>query len=184
MRKAGVCWRLMYFNKKSTSQALAQIRHTKTCASGTGFGSSIGENNSAVDAEFSSMPFLQSKAEDYFSTKWFVKRYQELSGEEIMNVKDLSERINHSAIAKKVFREFSSNLATFLKGEIYSINPDIIIIGGNVVNAKAYFLEELREELLARRITIGIKISKLGEDAALIGAASWWNEKNADLEAV
>jgi len=144
---------------------------------GTGFGSAIGKDGVAVDAEFFSMPFLKGRAEDYFSTKWFVKRYHELSGELVSNVKELCDRVNYSSIAKKVFLEFSNNLATFLEEVIPSINPDIIIIGGNITHAKEYFLKELQVELLARQINIGVKISELGEDAALIGAASLWNKK-------
>ena len=44
---------------------------------GTGFGSAIGIDAVAQDAEYWSRPFLEGVAEDYFSTKWFLKRSKE-----------------------------------------------------------------------------------------------------------
>lgn len=135
---------------------------------GTGFGSAIATDGHAQDASFWSSPFLASRAEDYFSTRWFVTRYESLSGVREENVKNIAALAGTSVAAATVFNEFSANLAMFL-GEI-TPQPAMIVLGGNIAHASDLFLAQLQQSLGDTEIVL----SELGEKAALLGAASYW----------
>lgn len=81
---------------------------------GTGLGTSHTENGIAKDSNLWRMPFKNGIAEDYISTRWFIKRFKELSGETIMDVKDLVYHYQQLPQFKALFDEFSQNLAAFL----------------------------------------------------------------------
>ncbi|MRG43897.1 ROK family protein [Chitinophaga sp. SYP-B3965] len=133
---------------------------------GTGFGSAVATEGHAEDASFWCRPFLASRAEDYFSTRWFITRYEALSGMKEENVKNIAALADTSAAAAAVFREFSANLLMFL--QTITPQPSMIVLGGNISHAHALFLKSLQLE------GTQIVLSELGEKAALLGAASYW----------
>lgn len=135
---------------------------------GTGFGSAICEQGITRDLNFGSDPFKTSIADDHLSTRWFLKRYQELSGETVSNVKELAGKVETSKYARQLFEEFGINMAEFLKGPLKNLSPDVLVLCGNIAKASRHFLPYLQEGLG----NLPIKISQLGENAALIGAAS------------
>ena len=139
---------------------------------GTGLGSSICTDGESIDAELWNAPFLNGIAEDYFSTRWFVKRYHQLSGVTLDGVKDLAEYVNADPHAKQVFKEFGDNFAQFLMPLIKKHHAEVIIIGGNIAQAFNVFSTNLIDVLEHNQFKTKIKISKLKEHAALIGAAS------------
>jgi len=140
---------------------------------GTGLGTSCFSNGNAVDANLWKMPFLNGIAEDYISTSWFIKRYFELNGIIVKDVKDLIDNHSGCALFTQVFKEFSENLANFLHKFIKKEMPFAAVIGGNIANAEAYFLKDTREHLAhCMGYSFPIRISTLGERAMLIGAGS------------
>src|SRR5690606_3120764 len=141
---------------------------------GTGFGSAIGMHMLAQDAEFWNRPFLTGIAEDYFSTKWFLKRYEELSGKFVANVQELVRQYSTCHLVKQVFHEFSHHLSDFSE-QIFSLyEPDVIVIGGNISRASDLFLEQLITHFKNLNKELVIRASLLGEESAIIGGASLW----------
>ncbi|WP_029282844.1 ROK family protein [Pedobacter sp. R20-19] len=139
---------------------------------GTGLGSSLSLKTRAIDADLWNAPFLDGIAEDYLSTRWFVKRYLQLSGKELAGVKELVEIVNEDHLATRVFMEFGYNLAQFLIPTINEHKIDAVIIGGNISQAFPAFAPELIAALKGNDIDASIKVSELKEHATLIGAAS------------
>lgn len=139
---------------------------------GTGLGSSICIQRKATDADLWNSEFLDGIAEDYLSTRWFVKRYKELSGKELNGVKELVSFVKSDHLVTRVFMEFGYNLAQFLIPLIRKYKIDSVIIGGNIAQAFSEFSPELIATLKGNNIDADIKISALNELAALIGAAS------------
>jgi len=139
---------------------------------GTGLGSSICTNHKATDADLWNSEFLSGIAEDYLSTRWFVKRYNQLSGKTLDGVKELVIAVKDDHLATQVFMEFGYNLAQFLIPIIKKNKIDTVIIGGNIAQAFNEFSPELIATLKGNEIDASIKISELKEHAALIGAAS------------
>jgi len=149
-------------------------RHAVGITLGTGLGSAVYHEGRAGDAALWDSPFRDGIAEDYLSTRWFTKRYFELTYINVMDVKTLNDIYPTSLAAKVVFKEFSANLGAFIKEFVQCENADIICLGGNISKASPRFLPTLKRYLKYNGIDVPIKISKLGECANLIGAAGCW----------
>lgn len=133
---------------------------------GTGFGSAVSYHGETKDVDFGAEPFLDGIADEYFSTRWFIRRYWELSGINVNGVMGLIEEKN-TKLVKEVFLEFSKNLVFFLQPKLKEPKINELILCGNIAKAHRYFLPYLAESFKDVTITIG----HLGEKAAMIGAA-------------
>jgi glucokinase len=139
---------------------------------GTGTGSATHHKGVTQDANLGPSPFMDSIADEYFSTRWFVKRYAALSGNAVKDVKELAGRYADDEHVKTVFSEFVKNLVVFLKGFVKTENPQLIVMGGNIAQSASLFLDELKAQLTAKGINIPVVTAQLGEEAAILGAAS------------
>ncbi len=159
---------------------------------GTGFGSTFINNGipqvNAIDVPKDGClwdkPFQNGVADEYFSTRWFIKTYKELSGEEIKGVKEISQAKNEYAM--KTFEKFSQNLAEFMNPVIKNYQPDLIVLGGNISNANKLFLPKVKDHLKKEGADVRFGISSLMEEAAIIGSSrlfepEFWNEVKNDL---
>ncbi len=138
---------------------------------GTGLGTAFSKNGMMQDANFWKIPFKDGIAEDYISTRWFIKRYLELSGKVIKDVKDLVENHSSEPEFKVIFEEFSLNLASFMYLFIRKKMPVSAVIGGNISHASDYFLSDTRKHLAGMMgYSLQVKRSELGEKAIMLGA--------------
>jgi glucokinase len=144
---------------------------------GTGLGTARYHNSTAEDADLWKMPFKESIAEDYISSRWFVRRYNEQTGKTISNVKELADLAGTDKNVYIIFEEFGKNLADFLVEFIILDHPEVIVMGGNIANASDLFLPTVVRELSSRSFNKPIKKAILGEDGAILGAASCWYER-------
>lgn len=144
---------------------------------GTGLGSAVYNSSGAYDAELWCHPFLASIAEDYISSRWFVSRFKELSGLDVKDVKELVEKIDTDKDSVKVFEEFGSNLGLFLLEFIKMNNVETIVLGGNIAKAFDHFISSTKRVMKEGGVDIPLLQAKLGENAAVIGAASLWAGK-------
>ena len=143
---------------------------------GTGLGSARYADGRVLDADLWNAPFKDSIAEEYLSTRWFVRRYRELSGDIVKGVKELRDLWNKendpSAPVKKVFMEFGQHLGEFLYGIIRTGSaPAHVVLGGNIAHAHDLFLDQTRAVLAQHQFPTSLNIARLGERSALIGAA-------------
>lgn len=139
---------------------------------GTGLGSARSLDGETVDANLWCAEFRNGIAEDYLSARWFLKRYKELSGKMVNDVKELVGKANEDFLVQEVFDEFGKNLADFLAPYIKEQQPQLLVLGGNISLAFVYFVRSLKATFDQAHITIEIKTAALGESAALLGAAS------------
>ena len=144
---------------------------------GTGTGTAVHHGSTTEDANLGPSPFMDSIADEYFSTRWFVKQYAERSGSTVKDVKALSELYAAEGNVKEIFSEFAKNLAIFLEGFVRKEKPEIIVMGGNIAQCSDLFLVDLERELKSAGVTIPIVKAQLGEDAAILGAASLFEKK-------
>jgi len=145
---------------------------------GTGFGSAYSKNKITKDINLGSEPYKDTIADDYLSTRWFLKRYNELSGIALTGgVKELSYLAPKSKIARDIFKEFAINMADFLRTPVEQYDPEVLIICGNIAGASEFFLPQLSEALYP----LVIKLALLGENAPLIGAASMFDNMNSKM---
>ena len=144
---------------------------------GTGLGTSIYEDHAAKDMAMGiNHPMLTGVAEDYISTRWFVKRYKELTGETIEGAKFLVENFERDVFSRQVFAEFSENISLFIGEFTEKFLPEIIIIGGNIANASDFFFPAIEKSLAKNEAKITLVKSCLNEEAALMGAVGLWKE--------
>ncbi len=80
------------------------------------------------------------------------------------------------AAARSMIHETAQYLAMGVANLVSALNPQMIVLGGGLMQAGDLFLEPLRREMLewAQPIAaqqVRIELSRLGEDAGLLGAA-------------
>lgn len=140
---------------------------------GTGFGSAYSENKITKDINLGSEPYKETIADDYLSTRWFLKRYHELTGSWLTDgVKELAELATKSIVARDLFKEFATNMSDFLSASVKQHNPEVLIICGNIAKASIFFLPYLTAALNS----VTIKLALLDENAPLIGAAAMFDD--------
>ncbi|MBB1286010.1 ROK family protein [Flavisolibacter sp. BT320] len=140
---------------------------------GTGFGSAVYHNNFVYDANLWCDPYAGGIAEDLFSTRWFVKRYFELTQQMVVDVKEMMDNAEVDLV-KRIFHEFGRNLGLYLRSIQNKFDFETVVVGGNIAKSFALFVGALQQEFLHQNLQVDVKPAILNEDAALLGAASVW----------
>lgn len=143
---------------------------------GTGLGAGIIMNGQLCcgshcgAGEFGVMPFRDGIVENYASGQFF-QRCHNVAGEV------LAERAKTGdPEALKIFREFGAILGEAVQMAMYSVDPEMIVLGGSVSRSFEYYQESLRDSLRnflyshsARDLRI--EVSEM-EQGAILGAAA------------
>jgi glucokinase len=127
--------------------AAAGCNHIIGVTLGTGLGSARFHNNKMYDGDLYYTPFKDGTAEDYLSSRWFVKRYKEVTGNIVKDVKELSERMNYDPSVQIVFDEFGNNLGEVLSDYATKHEGKTIVAGGNIMNAWNLFIAKTKQHL-------------------------------------
>ncbi|AZB27576.1 ROK family protein [Chryseobacterium bernardetii] len=138
---------------------------------GTGLGTTFYNGELATDEDLWDSPFKESICEDYLATRWFVKRYEELTGEQISGTKDLLDK--PVEIQKQIFDEYADSFSEFVVKYVNHYKPEVLVIGGNIAKAYPYFEQRFMQNLKDNNINLQVRISAIFEDAAILGAASY-----------
>lgn len=161
---------------------------------GTGFGSAYIEDGLPVvsgdrvakEGCLWHLPFKDSIADDYFSTKWFLQEYEKQTGERVDGVKTLLDRAGTNAAAKGLFIQLGRNLAECLAPWLKKFDAEVLVIGGNIAHALPLFGAVFQDDLRQMGVTAKVAPSRLEEHAALIGGArllddGFWEKVSAQL---
>ena len=164
------------------SGAARQSKRTIVVTLGTGFGSTFLVDGTIQNIEGGGVPkdgflyhipFKDSIADDYFSTRWFVNTWKKNTGQEIKGAKevaDLAKQNDPQALA--VFEEFSENLAQFIFPWIIEFKPDTFVLGGSISKAAPLFLNKLEQKLAIKGVeNLKIRTCEWWNEAPIIGAA-------------
>jgi glucokinase len=162
----------------------AQAELSLSVTLGTGFGSAfIDRGLPVVEREdvpekgcFWHLPFKKGIADDYFSTRWFIKRYFETTGQKANGVKDIAEKASSDKAAKDIFNEFGAHLGAFLGPWLDKFKAGILVLGGNISGAYSLFGNAFESSLRDTGIETCIEISELAENAAIAGSARLFDE--------
>ncbi|WP_336965252.1 ROK family protein [Chryseobacterium contaminans] len=138
---------------------------------GTGLGTTFYNGELATDEDLWDSPFKESICEDYLATRWFIKRYEELTGEQISGTKDLLDK--SLEIQKQIFDEYADSFSEFVVKYVDHYKPEVLVIGGNIAKAYPHFEQKFIQNLAENNINLQVKISAIFEDAAILGAASY-----------
>ncbi|MFV8346996.1 ROK family protein [Flavobacterium sp. ZB4P13] len=154
---------------------------------GTGFGSAFMVNGALITKHpelpaigaFYKEPFLDVKADDYFSTRWFLAEYKKLTGIETTSVKAIVA--TNSDISVSIFKQFGANLGSFLYPWLQRFECDELVIGGNISKASALFSTSLKENLAQLSTAVNIIFCDDTEECILTGAAIIADKKNIKI---
>ncbi|MEH6307169.1 ROK family protein [Olivibacter sp. CPCC 100613] len=142
---------------------------------GTGLGSALFDQGEVKDLNLGSSAFLDGIAEDYISTRGILSFYRSLGGNDIDDVKTLVAHLHHNTKAEQAIKQLALWLVDFLSAHIAELKPNVVIIGGNISKAHRFFLPEVSRVLGERGVPVTIKVAEMGEQAAILGAASFIN---------
>jgi glucokinase len=157
----------------------SNVDRTVCLTLGTGFGSAFVDTGVVVVErddvpEFGCvwhLPFKDGIADDSFSTRWFIKRYFDLSNYQTTGVKEIADRIDIDPHAKEVFKEYGQNMGEFLAPWLIKFGTQALVMGGNITGAYNLFGPYLENALKKENINIQIHISDQMENAAILGSA-------------
>jgi len=118
------------------------------------------------------LPYKNSVADDYFSTRGLIKTFYNLTGKKVKGVKEIAmEADNDNTVAIKVFQEFGEELATLLTPCIKNFGADILVIGGNISKAFNFFGPTMNNVFSSLNFNISVKKSELNEKAQIFGSS-------------
>ena len=90
-------------------------------------------------------------SDSLISGRALCKQARERMNDDIENVSELFELYkNGNENAREIIREFKHNLVTLFLNISAIINPDIFILGGGVLKAKEYYLDEVKNKFKNR----------------------------------
>lgn len=136
---------------------------------GTGLGSAVwSRGDKAFDADLWNTPYKDNIFEEFLVTRWFTKRFEELSGERENGFKAILTKHQNSAAFDLLMTEYTHALYDFLSFFAEKHDSNTFILGGNIANAwdviKSYNAEKWED--------FEIYTGQYAEKAAIIGAAS------------
>lgn len=138
---------------------------------GTGLGSALYRKGEFEEGDLYCFPFRETVAEEYFSTRWFLKWYEQKTGRKLSGVKEMAELSDTDVSVKECFTEFGVNMAEMISNRYAPEIPRTIVIGGNIAKSADLFFPTIQQQLGPLH---EVKRASLGEHAALIGGAYLW----------
>lgn len=118
------------------------------------------------------LPFEDGIADEAFSTRWFLRRWKEITGETVSGVKEIADLCPCDQHATALFEEYGRRLADFALPLLRRFGSHTLLLGGNIAKAYNHFGKSLESRLALSGYDVSVKISSLGDKAALVGAAS------------
>ncbi|WP_400261107.1 ROK family protein [Sphingobacterium sp. SG20118] len=136
---------------------------------GTGLGSAVwNKGDKSFDANLWDTPYENSIFEEYLVTRWFIRRFKELTELEVSGLKQIINEHTNNPAFSIICKEYASHLVDFLCFFSEKYNCTNFIIGGNIAKALPILLKDKQDQLNC----FTIKTATLGEEAAIIGAAA------------
>jgi glucokinase len=89
----------------------------------------------------------------------------------VKGVKDIADLAANDSAAKGLFDQFGKELGAFLVPFLKGFDSEMLVIGGNISNAWTLFGGFLERSLKDGNCNCSVELSKLREDAALLGSA-------------
>lgn len=135
---------------------------------GTGLGSAVWERgNNAMDADLWKTAYRESNIEEYLVTRWFVRKGAQ-HGINVTGLRELLQLKDTHIVINDILAEYSQHLLHFIRFFSEQEGTDKLIIGGNI--SRAWDIFRAFDPIAFDHFDI--RISQLGEHAALIGAAT------------
>jgi len=160
---------------------------------GTGFGAAFLKNHvPVVNDEYVpeggslwNKVFLDGIADDYFSTRWFISKYEKFTGEN--GIEGVKEIVNTNSIySLKLFNEFAVNLSEFIVPYLAKFDANLLVLGGNITKSHHLFLPAVIQKLKEKGCDVSVAIIDNTDKACIIGSSyifetDFWNKVKEEL---
>jgi glucokinase len=120
--------------------------------------------------EIWNVPFEGGIVEDLISTRSIKSGYLERTGDE-KEVAEIASGAVSDAKAVETFTDFGHDLGRALRILLREFAPQVVVLGGGISRSAPLFLPAAQSEL---RGAMELRISVLGDQAPLVGAAVSW----------
>ena len=165
---------------ESQAGAARGYRHSLSVTLGTGFGSAfIKDGLPVVESDevpeygcLWHLPFEGGIADEYFSTRGLINRYEKVTGKKLQGVKQLAELAPSSPEAAQVFDDVVIKMGMFLAPWIEKVGLEVFVMGGNISRAYDLFGRSFDTYLREAGLNLVVAVSELKETASFIGAAT------------
>jgi glucokinase len=146
---------------------------------GTGFGSAFLNNSLPVvtgdtvpeTGAVWHLPYKNGNADDYFSTRGLLGRYEAATGVALPGVKELAGLALTDEVASALFTDFGECLSKFLGPWMKGFDAEILVIGGNISHAYSLFGPALEQSFQQQQVQARVSVAQWHEEAAVIGSA-------------
>lgn len=147
---------------------------------GTGLGSAFIEDGIPVvtdegvppEGALWRLPFRYGNADQFFTTRWFVKAHADRLGGNVSGAKEVADLAgNGDETARAIFERFGTKFSGFLAPWLKGFEAEVLVLGGRITRAYRFFGPVLEEGLRAGGVDIPIKVSEKKETLAMTGAA-------------
>jgi glucokinase len=163
----------------------SKARKSMSITIGTGLGSAfISDKIPVVDGDavpkigcIYHLPYKDSIADDYFSTRWFISSYKKVTGKEPKGVKEMADLASRDKTAMRLFTDFGERLGLFLAPWLNKFGAEVLVVGGNISSAYNLFGAVFEQRLRKEKCTSKVALSELKENAALLGSAYLFDDK-------
>lgn len=146
---------------------------------GTGVGSAFAVDGEIVTAGehvpnqgfLWNVPYKGGIVEDVISTRAIQHIFESRTGK-VCEVRDIALQAGTDREAAETMRQFGRDLGNVLKDVCRDFRPEIIVIGGAIARSAHLFLPAAEGQLAGTGIRLAV--SRLLDDASLLGAAVAW----------
>jgi glucokinase len=127
---------------------------------------------------YASATALVKRAHEALHESQTPSRLRQLEPEQITSRAIAEAAAAGDALADRLMRETARYLAVGAVSLMHTIDPDLILFGGGMINAGQPLLDEIRRNVRQLAFPIPaartrIEFAQLGEDAGFVGAAGW-----------
>ena len=118
------------------------------------------------------LPYEGAIADDAFTTRWFLRRYRELTGREATGVREIAGEADRVPEAAAVFSDYGERLGAFTASLCEGFPAEAVVLGGNISRAFDRFAPAMCRVLAERGCRARVSPSASPDRATLVGAAS------------
>ena len=122
------------------------------------------------------LPFENGIADEYFSTRGLVDRFETASKLNVKGVREIADKVEGNKYAQEIFDDFGEKLASFLLPWLKSFEVESVVVGGNISKAFKHFENSMKGYMQSQGMDVKIEQSELLENSAFIGAAALLND--------
>lgn len=171
----------MYFGKAKNYENVVGLIIGQGVGAGIIFKGHLYSGTNCGAGEFGSIPYREHDFEYYCSESYFDEKYG-------LSFDVLYERAKKKdKIALAIFEQYGFDLGNVLKSVMYTIDPEIVVIGGSISQAFSFFEKSMWEKVNTFTYKHTLKKLKIVQtdktDIAILGAASlYYDAQNKSMK--